>query len=139
LEVLTTVIEEDLPLVKVGQIAEIFFDAMPELIVQGRVSRIVPERVSRERPLYHVYLEFEGVLEGLVSGMTADASIVVDSRADVLRLPRSLVRAGADGSAAVLVLENDQQVKHTVQTGLRGDVYVEIIEGLQSGDLVVGQ
>jgi multidrug efflux pump subunit AcrA (membrane-fusion protein) len=139
LEVLTTVIEEDLPLVEVGQIAEIFFDAMPELIVQGRVSRIVPERVSRERPLYHVYLEFEGVLEGLVSGMTADASIVVDSRADVLRLPRSLVRAGADGSAAVLVLENDQQVKHTVQTGLRGDVYVEIIEGLQSGDLVVGQ
>ena len=57
LEVRTTVIEEDLPLVQVGQPAELFFDAQPDAAVEGRVARIVPQRVRGEnRPLYHVYI-----------------------------------------------------------------------------------
>ena len=56
-EVRTTVIEEDLSMVSIGQPAEIYFDARPDVVVNGQVSRIVPQRVAGEaRPLYHVYL-----------------------------------------------------------------------------------
>ncbi len=139
-EARVTVIEEDLPLVHVGQPAELFFDAMPEVTVQGQVTRILPQRVAGEaRPLYHVYVALEGLPESLLPGMTVDASIVIAQRADVLRLPRALVRAGSGGTAQVEVWVEGQVQKRTVQIGLRGDVYVEILDGLREGEQVVGQ
>jgi len=140
LEVRTTVIEEDLPLVQVGQPVELFFDAQPDAAVEGRVARIVPQRVRGEnRPLYPVYISMDEAPEGVVSGMTADASITVAQRSDVLRLPRALVRARSDGTAQVTVWANEQEENRTVRVGLRGDVYIEILEGLREGEQVVGQ
>lgn len=140
-EVRTTIIEEDLPLVQVGLAAELYFDAQPDVAVSGEVARIVPQRVpGEERPLYHVYLALTGdVPQGVYPGMTADASIVIESRPDVLRLPRALLRPGADGTATVEVWANGQRVERTVSVGLRGDVYTEIVEGLQEGEAVVGE
>lgn len=139
LEVVTKVIEEDLPLVEISQQAQIFFDAAPENFVNGRVSRIVPERVLDDRPLYLVYLELEEIPEGLVAGMTADASIIIDQRTDVLQLPRALVHAHPDGTADLKIWKDDRLVPVQVEVGLRGDVYIEIVQGLEVGDQVVTQ
>jgi HlyD family secretion protein len=139
LEVEASVIEEDLPLVQAGQQVELFFDAQPEAQVQGSVARIVPQRLPGDRPLYPVYITFDGLPEGLVAGMTADASIVVDSRYDVLRLPRVLVRARSDGTATVQVWTGSKVEERTVKVGLRGDVYVEILDGIEEGEEVVAQ
>ncbi len=139
-EVRTTVIEEDLPLVEVGQPVELFFDAQPDDAVEGHVARIVPQRVQgKDRPLFHVYITPEVVPEGVVAGMTADASIIIAQRSDVLRLPRALVRARSDGTAQIKVWTDDQVVDRMVRVGLRGDVYVEILEGLREGEPVVGE
>lgn len=139
-EARTTVIEEDLSLVQVGQPTELFFDARPEAAVGGKVTRIVPQRVAGEaRPLYHVYVALEKSPEGLLPGMTVDASIVIAQRTDALRLPRALVRAGSDETAQVEVWADGHTQKRTVQVGLRGDVYVEILDGLREGEQVVGQ
>jgi RND family efflux transporter MFP subunit len=139
-EAKTSVIEEDLPLVEVGQAVELFFDARPEAVVQGRVARIVPQREpGSDRPLYTVYVELDQLPQGLVPGMTVDASIVIDSRSDVLQLPRALVRARSDGTAQVKVWTNGQVEDRAIKVGLRGDVYVEILDGLREGEQVVGQ
>jgi HlyD family secretion protein len=139
LEVEATVIEEDLPLVRAGQQVEMFFDARPEAQVQGSVVRIVPERLPGDRPLYPVYITIADLPEGLLAGMTADASIVVDSRQDVLLLPRVLVGARSDGTATVQVWTDGEVKERTVQVGLRGDVYVEILDGIAEGEEVVAQ
>ena len=140
LEVVVEVIEEDLPLVEIGQPVELYFDAYLGDAVAGRVSRIVPRRIPNEnRPLYAVYLTPDIVPEELVAGMTADASIIIDQRTDVLRLPRALVRARADGSATITLWENGRREARTIQTGLRGDVYVEVIDGLREGEQVVSE
>jgi multidrug efflux pump subunit AcrA (membrane-fusion protein) len=139
-EVQTTVIEEDLPLVKAGQSVELFFDAQPDAVIRGIVTRIVPQRVRDEdRPLYYVYVLPHELPEGAVAGMTADASIVIARRSGVLRLPRALVLARSDGTAQVKVWTGDQVEERTIQVGLRGDVYIEVLEGLREGELVVGQ
>jgi HlyD family secretion protein len=135
----TSVIEEDLPLVKTGQTVELFFDAQPEAAVVGKVDRIVPQRTSGDRPLYPVYIAPDDVPDDLVPGMTVDASIAIDSRSGVLRLPRAVVRARSDNSAIVKVWTGDHIADRTIKTGLRGDLYVEIVEGLQEGDQVVGE
>lgn len=140
LEVYTRVIEEDLPLVQVGQPVEIFFDAVPEAAVRGRVARIVPQRISGEdRPLYPVYLSLDELPPTIISGMTADASIIIAEKAHVLRLPRALVQADGAGIGVVEVWANNQLERREVQVGLRGDVYVEIVAGLSEGDEVVGE
>jgi HlyD family secretion protein len=139
-EVQTTVIEEDLPLVQAGQSVDLFFDAQPDAIVRGTVTRIVPQRVrDKDRPLYTVYVAPDELPEGAVAGMTADASIVIAQRSKVLRLPRALVLARSDRSAQVKVWTGDRVEERTIQVGLRGDVYVEVLEGLREGELVVGQ
>lgn len=140
-EVRTTIIEEDLSMVTLGQSAEIYFDARPDVLVQGQVSRIVPQRVAGEaRPLYHVYLTLNDPLpEGVYPGMTADASLLIDSASDTLRLPRALVAVRSDGMAVVDVWENGRIVSREISTGLRGDVYVAVLDGLREGAEVVGE
>jgi hypothetical protein len=54
-------------------------------------------------------------------------------------LPRALVRARSDGTAQVKVWVGGQTESRTVSVGLRGDVYVGILEGLRLGDEVVGE
>jgi HlyD family secretion protein len=139
LEVEGSVVEEDLPLVQVGQEVELFFDAWPDAETEGRVSRVVPKRMSGDVPLYPVYITVEGLPDKLLVGMTVDASIVVDSRSDVLRLPRAIVHARTDGTATVQVWTSSRIEDRPIHTGLRGDVYVEILDGLQAGEQVVAQ
>ncbi|MBN1314985.1 MAG: efflux RND transporter periplasmic adaptor subunit [Anaerolineales bacterium] len=140
LEVLVNVIEEDLPLVQAGQPVDLFFDAAPETGIIGQVSRIVPQRTSDERPLYPVYIAITSKSPGeLTPGMTADASIIIAQRTGALILPRSLVRARQDGAADVRIWENGQILNRTITVGLRGDVFVEILDGLVEGQQVVGE
>jgi multidrug efflux pump subunit AcrA (membrane-fusion protein) len=100
----------------------------------------VPQRISgKDRPLYPVYLSLDVLPPHIISGMTADASIIIAEKTNVLRLPRALVQANAEGSGVVEVWANNQFERREVQVGLRGDVYVEIVGGLSEGDEVVGQ
>ena len=125
----------------IGQSAEIYFDARPDVVVTGEVSRIVPQRVEGEaRPLYHVYLNLSDSLpDGVYPGMTADAALLIDSAIDELRLPRALVAARSDGTATVQVWKNGHSVPHDITIGLRGDVYIVVLDGLVEGDEVVGE
>jgi multidrug efflux pump subunit AcrA (membrane-fusion protein) len=140
LEVRATVIEEDLPLVQAGMPAELYFDARPELALPGSVERIVPYRLANEtRPLYAVYLSFELPQGGLAPGMTVDASIIVDRVENALRLPRGVIRSGDDGLARARVWVDGQVQERQVRTGLRGNAYFEILDGLNENDQVLGE
>jgi HlyD family secretion protein len=139
LDVEVTVIEEDLPQVQVGQDVDLYFDARPDVEGVGVVERVVPQRLLGDRPLYAAYISIEDLPEGLAPGMTVDASIITALREDVLRLPKSLLRARSDGTAEVEIWENGARQERTVRVGLRGDSYVEILAGLNQGDQVIGE
>ena len=140
LEIVATIIEEDLPLLAIGQTVDIFFDAAPDVeAVTGTVARIVPQRTNDVRPLYPVHIAVNEFPPGIASGMTADGSIIIERRSEVLRLPRALVRARSDGLAQVEVWAGGQAESRTVQVGLRGDVYVEVLSGLVEGEEVVAE
>jgi HlyD family secretion protein len=137
LEVIATVTEEDYPLLRTGQEAEIYFDARPEVTVHGEVERIIPKRIEGDRPLYNIYLSLNDVPDGLADGMTADTAITIAKREGVLCLPRAVVRASASETATVKVWDGLQEVQREITIGLRGDTYVEIVEGLAEGGQVV--
>ncbi len=139
LEVESTVIEEDMPAVKLDESVHLFFDAKPDVSATGRVARIVPVRTAGDRLLYPIYISIDQLPQGLVEGMTVDASIVVATRSDVLRLPRELVRVRSDGTAQIKVWDGTQIEQRTIKIDLRGDSFVEVIEGLSEGDRVVSE
>jgi RND family efflux transporter MFP subunit len=138
LEVQANITEEDFPIVSVGQEVELFFDARPEITIQGRVSRIIPQRIEGESsPLYDIYITLDEVPDGLADGMTADAAITIAKHAGVLCLPRAVVRASGSDTTIVKVWDGIQELEKEITVGLRGDTYVEIVSGLSEGEQVV--
>ncbi len=103
------------------------------------MSRIVPQRLSGAQANYLIAIRLDSIPDHLVDGMSVDASIVIDQRQNVLRLPRSVVRARSDGTATVDVWNGAATVKREITVGLKGDSFTEILSGLQAGDLVVAQ
>jgi len=137
LEVVANVTEEDYPLISVGQSAEVYFDARPEVTVQGKIERIIPIRIEGDHPLYNIYISLEEVPDGLADGMTSDTAISIAKSEGVLCLPRALVRASSGDTTTVKVWDGMQEVSKEITIGLRGDTYVEIVSGLSEGDQVV--
>ncbi len=77
----------------------------------------------------------EGILR---IGMTAQVSIVLEKSQDTLIIPAQVLqRAGGKDAYTVPVLENGQVVQKPVKVGINNKVNVEIVSGLQEGDLVV--
>jgi RND family efflux transporter MFP subunit len=142
IEARTTVTEEDYPLARVGEKAEVYFDSLPDIVIAGTVTFIVPLRDSSSTsPVYPVYIGLDNVPASLAPGMTVDGSILIAKRTNVLRLPRALVHARSDGTAQVQVwsAERGKTETRTCQTGLRGDQYVEIQSGLSEGEQVISR
>jgi RND family efflux transporter MFP subunit len=138
-EVEATVIEEDYPYIAVGQQVALFFDALPDAEGTGTITRILPTRVPGDRPLYNIYITLNEVPDKLAEGMTADASVVIAQRTGVLCLPRGVVRASSSGTAVIEIWTGTAQERRTIEVGLRGDVQVEILSGLEEGELVVAK
>jgi RND family efflux transporter MFP subunit len=140
LEARSTVTEEDYPLTQVGQAATLYFDSQPDLVVTGTVKGVVPLRdASSSSPVYPIYISLDNVPDGLAPGMTVDGSVLIAKRSNVLRLPRALVHARADGSAQIQVWANGKTESRTIKTGLRGDQHIEILSGVSEGEQVVSR
>lgn len=74
--------------------------------------------------------------EGLAGGSSATVEIGVSSASDVVVVPLSAVRrAGAEGT--VRKLAGDEAVEVPVKLGSVGDTHVEVIEGVDIGDVLV--
>jgi RND family efflux transporter MFP subunit len=137
IEIETTVTEEDFPFVKAGQTATVYFDALPNVVGSGQVSRIVPERAPGDSPLYYVYIRLAEVPDGLVNGMTVDSYITIARRKGVLCLPRSVVQASSENKVELQVWNGAITENRAVVIGLRGDTNDEIVSGLALGEQVV--
>jgi multidrug efflux pump subunit AcrA (membrane-fusion protein) len=139
LEVMANVTQEDYPLLKPGQTVSVYFDARPDVTVAGKVDRLIPTLVDGDSPTYDIVVSLDQVPDGLVDGMTADASVIIASRPEVLCLPRSLVHASSENKAVVQVWDGEKKEPREITTGLRGDANIEIVSGLEAGEQVVVQ
>ncbi len=102
--------------------------------VAGRLSAISPEVVSNE---VLVRVAFDGKQPpGLRQNQRVSARIVIDERADVLRVARGPFLEQGGGTVAY-VMEGDTAVRRAIRTGAHSVGQVEIIEGVAPGERVV--
>ncbi len=140
LQVVAIVDETDISQVQVGQEAEITFDAFAGRRFRGQVLEVPLEGSLVQNVVsYEVPVSLEGA-DGVAlrSGMTANLSIVVGRRQNVLLVPALAVQQGEDGDV-VLVQDTPQGagVATRVEVGLSDGTYVEVLRGLNEGDQVV--
>jgi cobalt-zinc-cadmium efflux system membrane fusion protein len=134
---IANVIETDAPAYKVGQPVEARVPAYPDKVFKGHVTTvgsIIDPNTHRQL----VRAEIEDPEHLLRSGMYASFVIRVGDAAHSLAVPEAGVVREGDGTMTVWVTRDSRHfVKRIVQTGIRQDGWVQILDGLQAGETVV--
>ncbi len=143
LEVDADVPESDIAAIKLGQKVEITLDAFgDDKIFTGVVTFIDPaETVIQDVVYYQIKIQFKNLSkelqEQIKPGMTANATIIVQRKENVLRVPVRAIEKKDSEYTAKLLTANKKISVQPVKTGLQGDEYYEVLQGLKAGDEVV--
>lgn len=129
--------EVDSGRLSVGLPTRVTFDAFRGRWFDGRVVRIAPYVLDIESQNRTVEIEVEladaEFGAKLLPGSSADVEVILETRADALRVPsRALLTGGR-----ALVVENGRLVERQLELGLRNWDWSEVLSGLQGGDEVV--
>jgi HlyD family secretion protein len=136
MKLVISVDELDIVNVKLGQQASVVVDALPEEIYAAEVVRIAGEgTVSDGVANYDVTLQLSDP-EKLMPGMTANATILLESKKGALLVPSEAIRTSGT-KKTVIVLKGTTLQTLDVTVGLRNDTSTEVLSGLKEGDLVV--
>lgn len=130
--------EVDAPRVRAGLPARISLDAFPDRAFPGHVRRVAPYVLDLEKQARTVEIEaeFDDPEEaGLLAGYSADVEVVLDERADTLRVPTSVILP--DETVFLLDESSSRIVTRKVEIGIANWEYTEILGGLATGDRVV--
>jgi len=86
-----------------------------------------------------IRVDIEGDLpEGLKSGQSIAAEIITDSMSDVLYLPQGQYLSDGNGNMVYVLDESGKRArKRTVSMGFRNIREVEVLSGLQEGEIVI--
>jgi RND family efflux transporter MFP subunit len=131
--------ETDLAFVQSEMPVRVVFDAYPEEVFEGIVTRVDPELALVSNVNYvsawaTVDLPVE---KTFLSGMSAEVEVVSGEALSTLLIPVQALRELAPGSYAVFVLQEDGTLQFTpVTIGLRDFATVEILDGLTGGEVV---
>jgi HlyD family secretion protein len=150
----TSVDEADIGKVKSGQDVSFTVDAYPDTIFTGKVAvvRNAPTTVSNV-VTYDVVIQVANPELKLKPGMTANVSITIETRPDVLRIPNAALRfkpadvkvisekttdkQGMKGTK-IWIMENGKLKPVKVTVGLSDGNYTEIITGeLKAGQEII--
>ena len=129
--------EVDAPQVQVGQRAEVRLDAFPGETLQATVSRIAPAASTQRGAVsYTAWLTLDPTPLALKPGMSATVRIATQAKPNVLLVPSRAVQPVGRQKIARIV-RGGRIVETEVTTGLTDKQQVEIVSGLQEGDVVV--
>lgn len=128
--------ETDIGRIRIGQPAEIVLDAYAGESMRARVDHIAYEAETVNNvTIYKVDVVPERVPDFMRSGMTANVTVLVEARENVLLLPSGAVHR--EGAAAVVRVPGREGATVPVETGLDDGKWVEIVSGVSEGDAVL--
>jgi len=145
----SSVAEADIGKIQVGQPVEFTVDAYPDNPFHGKVSAIRNAPITVQNVVtYDVVVKVENPELKLKPGMTANVSIVVSSKKDVLRIPNTALRfrpaerrdmtARKEKGSGIWVLENNQPKRIAITTGVSDGAFTELLSGeIREGQEVI--
>lgn len=138
MQISVDVSQEDIVDLEVGDAVEVVFAAYEEETYEGMISSIMTTSTSEYAATvsYEVVIDLKSDTSKLYGGMTADVTFVTEKKEDVVYVSKTAVEE-ENGKTFVYVQDkNGEMVTKEVVTGMENTFYVEIIEGLNEGDVV---
>lgn len=120
----------------VGQPAEIVFRSQPEISLPGRIARLGAE-TDRETREFLVDVDLLQLPANWAVGQRAEVYIRTGRRDDVPTIPSRFVM-WRNGQSGVLVAQDGRARWRPVKLGLSSRTHVEVTEGLNEGETVIG-
>jgi membrane fusion protein, heavy metal efflux system len=134
---LADVVESDLPAFHIGQPVQVKVTAFPDRVFHGKISKIYAA-VDPDTHRATIRSEITDSRNELRAGMLANFVIRVQNPVDATAVPANGVVREADGTMTVWVTADRHHfVQRVVKTGLRTNDQVQILGGLQRGEVVV--
>ena len=138
----TKVHESSLEKVTLGMPVRVTVDAMPGKVYWGKVARIapLPDAASRwmnpDLKVFTTHIHIDGKGEGLRTGMSCQAQIIVKEFGDATYVPiQSVVRVGE--VPTVWLVKGSRTEPHPVEIGMDNNRWVHILSGLEEGQQVL--
>ena len=131
--------EIDVGKLRIGMEVELEIGALPGTKVMGTLAKVSP-RAHREEgaTLFEVEVEIsqsDGTF--LRAGYSANANVMITKKTGILLVPERLITM-VDSSASCEIMDSVGAItKRDVKTGLSDGVNIEIVSGLNEGELVV--
>ena len=136
MSVTISVDEADILSLELGQSVEVTVSSVSEDAFEGTLTEI--NKTSSSSGTYSAVVELEKA-EGMLSGMTASASVRIEGVDDAILIPIEALHKTSDGAYVYTSYNEEYQEyggKVDVVTGLENSTYVQIKSGLSLGDTV---
>ncbi len=131
------VIETDSPFFRVGQEVKVKLEAFPGRLFEGKISTVGANLDPNTHRLM-VRSDVRDPRHQLRPGMLATFAITTAAPAQAVALPESAVVREGDGTMTAWVRsDRNRFTQRTLKLGLQKDGWYQVLEGLQTGEMVV--
>lgn len=133
--VLIEVVEKDIPLITIGQKAELRAEAYPDQAFEGTVTRVV-QALNRATRTMTVEIDLPNKDRRLKGGMFARAEVMVGTHRNAVQIPIDAV-SRLEEAQYVFIVRDGKAQRVNVEIGARKDNRVEILKGLSGDEAVI--
>jgi HlyD family secretion protein len=131
------VAQDQAALLKLGNKATITVPGLDDA-VEGKVTVVSPA-LDPNSTTVEVWVEANNKQQQLKPGSSVQLAIVAQTVPDAIVIPASALLTAPDGAASVMVVGPDSRAhQRAVKTGIKQDDYVQVTDGLEAGEKVVG-
>jgi RND family efflux transporter MFP subunit len=133
--ILIEVVEKDVPLVQIGQKAEVKAEAYPDRVFMGEVTRVV-QALNRNTRTMTVEVDLRNPDHTLKGGMFARVEVLVGLHPNAVQIPVDALTRLED-MQYVYVVKNGKAVQVPVEVGARLEDRIEVTKGLDGTEQVI--
>lgn len=131
--------EIDAAKIKVGQKANLTFDAAEDLTITGEVAEVsLTGEITQGVVSFSVKIAFDLQDERIKPAMSVSASIILEAKPNVLLVPISAVKTSGTASYVEILVDGAPQKKN-ISVGSSNDTMMEVVSGLAVNEQVVTQ
>lgn len=130
--------ETDWDKAKVGYVATITFDLLPNNNYSGKIIQVYPKLDdSSGANMVHILVQLDKSIDkDLPAGSTASVDVTGGESLNVVLVPISALKEIDNGKYVVYLMKNGQFVQQEVEIGLQDIINAEVKSGLQRGDVI---
>ena len=132
---LIEVVEKDVPLVQIGQRADVRAEAYPNEVFEGRVTRIV-QALNRATRTMTVEVDLPNKDHRLKGGMFARVEVLVGKHLQAIQIPLDAV-SRLEESQYVYVVKDGKAHQVPVELGALAENRVEVVKGLAGDEQLI--